>query len=201
MRRAIRLLLLVFTTLGALVVGTMWAVTFVPMAKPKWIMKSPFMVHIDGNSGLQVGIENWQLPCFDHLFAEDGKLVAERVVWRSGFAKQPRISTVLGVGYSFSESAFWVCGRGSPRTDEPASERPRPIWVSHRIFAPIWLVFTAVASFPMVVAVRRFRRWRRDWREGCCRECGYDLTGNESGICPECGKAIEAVKAGVPPDS
>lgn len=25
-----------------------------------------------------------------------------------------------------------------------------------------------------------------------CRQCGYDLTGNVSGICPECGKAIQA---------
>jgi hypothetical protein len=29
------------------------------------------------------------------------------------------------------------------------------------------------------------------WREGCCRQCGYDLTGNVSGVCPECGERIE----------
>ena len=23
-----------------------------------------------------------------------------------------------------------------------------------------------------------------------CRSCGYDLTGNESGVCPECGQSI-----------
>ena len=28
-----------------------------------------------------------------------------------------------------------------------------------------------------------------------CAVCGYDLTGNESGVCPECGAAVEA-KAG-----
>lgn len=34
-------------------------------------------------------------------------------------------------------------------------------------------------------------RWRRHERRLCmgeCIGCGYDLTGNESGICPECGK-------------
>jgi len=27
-------------------------------------------------------------------------------------------------------------------------------------------------------------------RPGRCRSCGYDLTGNESGICSECGEEI-----------
>lgn len=34
------------------------------------------------------------------------------------------------------------------------------------------------------------RRWRRRIerrRLGLCMECGYDLTGNVSGVCPECG--------------
>ncbi|MCC6361329.1 MAG: hypothetical protein IT450_21540 [Phycisphaerales bacterium] len=25
---------------------------------------------------------------------------------------------------------------------------------------------------------------------GCCRNCGYDLTGNTSGRCPECGRRV-----------
>ena len=25
-----------------------------------------------------------------------------------------------------------------------------------------------------------------------CSRCGYDLTGNESGVCPECGTEVEA---------
>ncbi|MBN2562782.1 MAG: hypothetical protein JXQ75_17805 [Phycisphaerae bacterium] len=35
--------------------------------------------------------------------------------------------------------------------------------------------------------------WWYEWRRipaGHCRECGYDLTGNTSGICPECGTPI-----------
>jgi Flp pilus assembly protein TadB len=36
--------------------------------------------------------------------------------------------------------------------------------------------------------------WRRPYRDarraekGLCVRCGYDLTGNVSGVCPECGK-------------
>ena len=36
------------------------------------------------------------------------------------------------------------------------------------------------------------RRFDRRWAPGHCRQCGYDLTGNESGVCPECGRAVEA---------
>jgi hypothetical protein len=29
-------------------------------------------------------------------------------------------------------------------------------------------------------------------RQGLCTECGYDLTGNQSGTCPECGTLVSA---------
>jgi predicted amidophosphoribosyltransferase len=41
----------------------------------------------------------------------------------------------------------------------------------------------------LVVAIPTAFLWRRDRRRyppGHCRQCGYNLTGNESGICSEC---------------
>ena len=35
------------------------------------------------------------------------------------------------------------------------------------------------------LSVRRHRR-----SLGRCPDCGYDLTGNTSGVCPECGTAV-----------
>ncbi|MHC4066868.1 MAG: hypothetical protein ACYSUI_20520 [Planctomycetota bacterium] len=37
-----------------------------------------------------------------------------------------------------------------------------------------------------------FRRWcrRSRYAPGFCQGCGYDLTGNVSGVCPECGVAV-----------
>ncbi|MDB5354049.1 MAG: hypothetical protein JWN24_502 [Phycisphaerales bacterium] len=34
-------------------------------------------------------------------------------------------------------------------------------------------------------------RDRRRLAEGQCLLCGYDLTGNVSGVCPECGRSVE----------
>jgi uncharacterized paraquat-inducible protein A len=50
----------------------------------------------------------------------------------------------------------------------------------------------------------RFQFLRREWRaiavneqedrrrRGLCVKCGYDLTGNTSGVCPECGTPLPA---------
>lgn len=44
-----------------------------------------------------------------------------------------------------------------------------------------------LAVWPSLALVRGVRRWRRRRRKGFCVKCGYNLTGNVSGICPECG--------------
>jgi len=54
---------------------------------------------------------------------------------------------------------------------------------SPQIFArvPIWFLAMLFA----IPAMWRFRSLRE--RRDDCRACGYDLTGNKSGVCPECG--------------
>ena len=53
---------------------------------------------------------------------------------------------------------------------------------------PLWLPL-AVIGVPTILA------WRRDrsFPPGHCQNCGYDLTGNTSGVCSECGIKIETV--------
>jgi hypothetical protein len=49
-----------------------------------------------------------------------------------------------------------------------------------------WIPFVLFGVPPAMAFVRGpLRRWRRR-RAGCCLACGYDLTGNVSGVCPEC---------------
>ena len=53
-----------------------------------------------------------------------------------------------------------------------------------------WLVALILFTYPTIVFIRGpLRRWRR-CRKGLCMKCGYNLTGNTSGICPECGEGI-----------
>jgi len=54
------------------------------------------------------------------------------------------------------------------------------------VVLPLFLPFMIVASMTWIV-------WYRDRhriRPGHCRNCGYSLTGNLSGVCPECGEKV-----------
>ena len=35
-------------------------------------------------------------------------------------------------------------------------------------------------------------KWAERRSRGLCGRCGYDLTGNVSGVCPECGTAVSS---------
>src|SRR5262245_12350573 len=48
---------------------------------------------------------------------------------------------------------------------------------------PLWAI-SAIVLIPTILA---WRSLRRRPRPGYCI-CGYDLTGNVSGVCPECGE-------------
>jgi hypothetical protein len=52
------------------------------------------------------------------------------------------------------------------------------------ICIPLWIPF-------LLVVIPTMALWRMDRRvvpPGHCRNCGYNLTGNVSGVCPECGE-------------
>jgi hypothetical protein len=57
------------------------------------------------------------------------------------------------------------------------------------MIVPFWALF-------LCVAIPTAWTWERDRRppKGHCQQCGYDLTGNVSGVCPECSHS-ESVKS------
>ncbi len=54
------------------------------------------------------------------------------------------------------------------------------------IFIPLYALFLAVA-LPTLLVWRLIPKFPR----GHCRQCGYNLEGNTSGVCPECGECID----------
>ncbi len=56
---------------------------------------------------------------------------------------------------------------------------------------PAWVPCVLFGTYPTLAFIRGpLRRWRRR-RKGLCIDCGYDLTGNVSGVCSECGSEVE----------
>ena len=63
-------------------------------------------------------------------------------------------------------------------------------WRTRNISAPPWILCPLLAVYPFALLIRRpLRRWRRI-RAGLCLKCGYNLTGNVTGLCSECGTPI-----------
>ena len=59
-------------------------------------------------------------------------------------------------------------------------------------YCPSWLLAILFAAYPTIAFIRKpLRRRRERRRKGLCLTCGYDLTGNVSGVCPECGTKVE----------
>ena len=54
----------------------------------------------------------------------------------------------------------------------------------------MWTLLLILTAYPALAFIRGpVRRYCRHKR-GLCLACGYDLTGNESGVCSECGTTI-----------
>lgn len=63
---------------------------------------------------------------------------------------------------------------------------PREAGITYAVI-PFWLLFVMAAAWPTgVLTIGAIIRRRRRAR-GACLNCGYNLTGNASGLCPECG--------------
>ena len=68
-----------------------------------------------------------------------------------------------------------------------------PVVITSNFYAlviPLWFLLCAFLVVPVCRAgsyARRIVSARRK-AAGLCAACGYDLTGNVSGVCPECGR-------------
>ena len=94
----------------------------------------------------------------------------------------------LGFSVSYVSRVVTTTTSGFPnyiRSPLPTSEHHGARSLSLTI--PLWMPLLLFAACPTIAFIRGpVRRWRRRKR-GECVACGYNLTGNVSGVCPECG--------------
>ena len=64
------------------------------------------------------------------------------------------------------------------------------LWVRHDFGFVTFLALYAPFTVLMQVELNRLREIIKTELPGYCDRCGYDLSGNASGICPECGTPI-----------
>ena len=84
-------------------------------------------------------------------------------------------------------SVRYLLGFRLPEVSESAVGKPGEFAI-RVVFVPLWSLFL-LAAIPTALLIWRDRR---RIPPGHCQKCGYNLTGNVSGICPECGAKIAA---------
>jgi hypothetical protein len=106
-----------------------------------------------------------------------GKLRVSSVEWVTCWMMAALLAPlVLGIGHAFCTIVDILVTRQGVGEDLPPVVL---LWLLHFLLAP--------------VSLGLLRDWRRARSSGAtCVHCGYDLTGNMSGVCPECGSVIAA---------
>ncbi len=87
--------------------------------------------------------------------------------------------------YQGSNATRFGCSLPTQNANAPI---PLPTKIGYLTF-PIWCPLLAFAIIPAFVLIRGPLRRRARRKRNECVGCGYNMTGNESGVCPECGGA------------
>jgi hypothetical protein len=91
---------------------------------------------------------------------------------------RPMSSKAHGATMLFRRGEWWVRPSGDATV-------LRPAWAGVVVDGGFW------AGVVWGVCAAMGWAWGRvKWKKGTCRKCGYDLSGNVSGVCPECGSGL-----------
>ena len=66
----------------------------------------------------------------------------------------------------------------------------RPEFKRETLGIPFWMIVLVLVCYPALAFIRGPARRYVFRRKGLCLRCGYNLTGNVSGVCPECGAEV-----------
>ncbi|MDB5355283.1 MAG: hypothetical protein JWN24_1736 [Phycisphaerales bacterium] len=126
----------------------------------------------------RIGVDN--SPAIDDFRVEQRRVILKEL------EKQQRLMAFLASKGdeeknrpTFMENPNWIT---TAAANEPAAIR---------YAVPYWPIILVLLILP-AIWLMGYRRSLIRLGRGCCRGCGYDLTGNTSGVCPECGTRIES---------
>jgi hypothetical protein len=109
-------------------------------------------------------------------------------VYFSDGSSGSRLSRMRHV-FVFGRGTILECGVLKPLIVEPGTS-----FAITAIVLPLLPVAAISGLLPALAGIRFAIRRRRLRSPNNCSECGYNLTGNMSGICPECGVAVLSQK-------
>ncbi|UCE59491.1 MAG: hypothetical protein JSU63_18860 [Phycisphaerales bacterium] len=184
----IRKIIIVVLTLGALTAGTAWAANCVfPLA----VLQT---IGLAGESRLRGVVWELILPREESINSVWIR-VREQSVHLTWYRYHPE---ALGRSRWYFYRGPWPAGirtytMGRPYKHRLADGTSVDYLSSSMVFMelPLWGLCLLLGAYPAVAFYRGpIRCWRRR-RKGSCIKCGYDLTGNVSGVCSECGTAID----------
>ena len=92
-----------------------------------------------------------------------------------------------------SRFGFGTAATISWTTENAGGARRYHIARSSLFAFPYWAPAVALSLLPAAWLLRALAARRRRGPGRHCAHCGYDLTGNVSGVCPECGNAVPSV--------
>lgn len=112
-----------------------------------------------------------------------------RLEWKSPHA----VTSAIRKWYGFGRAASLSVSADVAAPWFGATPGIKSVWRVYGSF-PFALIctigFLSFIAYPFIVfrqgPLRRYKRYRN----GRCTKCGYDLTGNSSGICSECGSPV-----------
>jgi RNA polymerase subunit RPABC4/transcription elongation factor Spt4 len=105
--------------------------------------------------------------------------------WKHRAAHAYRLTILLGLVAAWPALILFLHG-----TDEMGMRLTAAV-VAFAFFGSLGTIGFYVIRIGGAIGAYPETRRRSRIRRGLCVQCGYDLTGNQSGICPECGRNIE----------